>query len=85
MLRHIISGKNRKVLSGRETSVTLSQVWQKRFMITTCFEVSSFQLKWFAEERVRFHLSVINLGEDHLDYHRSIDDYFKSKTAGWQR
>ena len=78
MLNHIISGKNKKVFQGGNLGNPLAGV--KDDFDYYILEVSSFQLRWFAEEKIRFHLSaIINLGEDHLDYHRSIDDYFKSK------
>ncbi|MBN2219357.1 MAG: UDP-N-acetylmuramoyl-L-alanine--D-glutamate ligase [Kosmotogaceae bacterium] len=79
MLKHILSGKNRKVFQGGNLGDPLAGVAEEVFDYYV-LEVSSFQLRWFSEERIRFHLSaIINLGEDHLDYHRSIDDYFKSK------
>jgi UDP-N-acetylmuramoylalanine--D-glutamate ligase len=79
MLNHIISGKRRKVFQGGNLGDPLAGVAGEDFDYYV-LEVSSFQLRWFAEEQKRFHLSaIINLGEDHLDYHKSLDDYFKSK------
>lgn len=79
MLSHILSSKNKRVFQGGNLGDPLAGALGENFEFYV-LEVSSFQLKWFAKESERFHLSaIINLGEDHLDYHRNLEDYFNSK------
>jgi UDP-N-acetylmuramoylalanine--D-glutamate ligase len=60
---------------GRALSDTLPYVNQET---TIVLEVSSFQL----EDTVKFHPYIavlLNLSADHLDHHRSVENYFASK------
>lgn len=48
-------------------------------------EVSSHALAWSRVEHVRFTTAVFtNLSHDHLDFHRSMEDYFQAKAHLFQ-
>lgn len=79
MLSHILSRRNKRVFQGGNLGEPLSVSLEDSYDFYV-LEVSSFQLKWFSEDTRRFHLSaIINLGEDHLDYHKTFEDYCGSK------
>lgn len=79
MLSHIFRKAEVNVFAGGNLGNPLAESLfeDKDFYV---IEVSSFQLKWFAERKKYFNLSaVLNIAEDHLDYHHSQEDYAFSK------
>ena len=45
-------------------------------------EVSSHALSQSAVDAMRFDAAVFtNLGQDHLDYHKTMEDYFEAKAG----
>lgn len=79
MLSHIFRKAGARVFTGGNLGNPLAESLfeDNDFYV---IEVSSFQLKWFAETRQYFSLSaVLNISEDHLDYHHSKEDYALSK------
>jgi len=79
MLGHIMKEKGLKVFVGGNIGVPLATVIKSDYDFYV-LEVSSFQLNWFNSKEPLFHLSsILNVAEDHLDYHGSFEEYLSQK------
>ena len=79
MLSHVLAARGKTVFQGGNLGDPLAGILGETLEYYV-LEVSSFQLKWFSRSDPRFHLSaVINIGEDHIDYHTTYEDYRQSK------
>ncbi|MCL4503737.1 MAG: UDP-N-acetylmuramoyl-L-alanyl-D-glutamate--2,6-diaminopimelate ligase [Deltaproteobacteria bacterium] len=59
----------------------LLRVMQSSGVSHVCMEVSSHALDLHRVDRAAFDVGVFtNLSQDHLDYHRDLDDYFAAKS-----
>ena len=60
--------------------------WQKEKVTHVCMEVSSHSLVMGRVEGVEFDNAVFtNLTEDHLDYHKTMDNYAKAKAILFEK
>jgi UDP-N-acetylmuramoyl-L-alanyl-D-glutamate--2,6-diaminopimelate ligase len=58
----------------------LLAVMREESVVTCAMEVSSHALVQGRVDGLRFDVAVfLNLGRDHLDFHRDLDDYFRAK------
>ncbi|AKI97092.1 UDP-N-acetylmuramoyl-L-alanine--D-glutamate ligase [Kosmotoga pacifica] len=79
MLGHILKESGLKTFIGGNIGVPLISAIYEDYDFYV-LEVSSFQLSWFNSEEQLFHLSsVLNVAEDHLDYHNSFREYLLAK------
>jgi UDP-N-acetylmuramoylalanine--D-glutamate ligase len=79
MLEHILRKKHDAVFAGGNLGTPLSSSLSKNIDFYVV-EVSSFQLSWFRKREPYFHVSaLLNIEEDHLDYHLSFEEYIWSK------
>ncbi|HNR79967.1 MAG TPA: UDP-N-acetylmuramoyl-L-alanine--D-glutamate ligase [Mesotoga infera] len=79
MLGHVLAARGKSIFQGGNLGDPLAGILGESLEYYV-LEVSSFQLKWFSRSDIRFHLSaVINIGEDHIDYHKTYEDYRQSK------
>ncbi len=79
MLEHILRKKHDSVFAGGNLGTPLmSSLRENRDFYVV--EVSSFQLSWFRKRDPYFQVSaLLNIEEDHLDYHLSFEEYIWSK------
>jgi UDP-N-acetylmuramoylalanine--D-glutamate ligase len=79
LLGHILAGAGKKVVvAGNIGTPLISRVDDSSDESVTVAEISSFQLEWI--ETFRPHISVVlNITPDHLDRHRSFEDYCRVK------
>ena len=78
-----VAGEPRKAVNTTPESVDLfkmfAELWAKGGTHAT-MEVSSHALSLGRVHRVRFHTAVFtNLTRDHLDFHKTMEDYFAAK------
>ncbi|WP_161484648.1 UDP-N-acetylmuramoyl-L-alanine--D-glutamate ligase [Kosmotoga arenicorallina] len=79
MLGHIMKEKGLNVFVGGNIGVPLATAMKDDYDFYV-LEVSSFQLNWFDSKEPVFHLSsVLNVAEDHLDYHGTFSEYLAQK------
>ncbi|TYB81888.1 MAG: UDP-N-acetylmuramoyl-L-alanine--D-glutamate ligase [Kosmotoga sp.] len=79
MLEHILRKKHDAVFAGGNLGIPLTTSLNKRIDFYA-IEISSFQLSWFRKREPYLHVSaLLNIEEDHLDYHLSFEEYIWSK------
>ncbi|MFO7882429.1 MAG: UDP-N-acetylmuramoyl-L-alanine--D-glutamate ligase [Kosmotogaceae bacterium] len=79
MVEHILRKKHDAVFAGGNLGTPLTSALREKIDFYVV-EVSSFQLSWFRKREPYFHISaLLNIEEDHLDYHLSFEEYIWSK------
>jgi len=79
MVGHIAKKSGLKTFIGGNLGTPLISSINERFDVYVV-EVSSFQLTWFGKKEKYFHLSsILNIAQDHLDYHRDMREYALAK------
>lgn len=79
MLEHILRKKHDAVFAGGNLGMPLTTSLNKKIDFYA-IEISSFQLSWFRKREPYLHVSaLLNVEEDHLDYHLSFEEYIWSK------
>lgn len=79
MIGHITKESGLKTFVGGNLGTPLISSINERYDVYVV-EVSSFQLTWFGKKEKYFHLSsILNIAQDHLDYHKNMQEYALAK------
>ncbi|MFC2949822.1 UDP-N-acetylmuramoyl-L-alanyl-D-glutamate--2,6-diaminopimelate ligase [Virgibacillus sediminis] len=81
-IQNIINGEARKSSNTTPSSLEMHRMLAESRDDTAIVEVSSHGLSQFRVEGVQFDLCLFtNLHPEHLDYHRTMDNYFQAKKS----
>ncbi|MDC3418640.1 UDP-N-acetylmuramoyl-L-alanyl-D-glutamate--2,6-diaminopimelate ligase [Aquibacillus salsiterrae] len=81
-IQTIINGKSEKSINTTPSSLTINQLLAKSEDLVVILEASSHGLSQYRLEGIQFDVCIfLNLTHDHLDYHKSLEEYFQSKAS----
>lgn len=81
MVAHILSTSGLKVRAcGNVGTTVIETITSDEFFDYLVLELSSFQLHWLNDAQFS-SAAILNIADDHIDWHGSFDDYAKAKVS----